>query len=164
MQLTNILLPIAMLASFTTASPLDNRGTGITPAGAVKPPVGAASKATPKDVPVHIAGTSKRDVLGKRSGSTITVWDGEYCLGDWWQYVLDDLNPDQCYGVQPFSSVAVDNSGSLQYDVYAGPNCNGSLFFFLAHSLVLTFISHLGYYIPADDYCYNVDGNTVFLV
>ena len=130
------LLPLALLASFVAATPLETRGTRVTAVKAGKPEFSPANS-TPKDsVTPQVASAkgatvvSKRsdvNVLSDRSSTTLIVCTdsncGGYCLG----YSLD-IPHGQCYETDYYyNSVYVSNGGvGLPYGVYVGTDCYGS--------------------------------------
>lgn len=135
MQLIRILAPLAMLASFITASPLEARGTHLTAVDAEKPESSPADGALRASVAAHIegeestTGKSKRtdfNALGERAGATLILCTNYNCGGPCYSYSLY-VTAWQCYGTYWYNSVYVSNGYvGLPYGVYVGPNCNGS--------------------------------------
>lgn len=173
MQLTSILAPLAVLASFVAASPLETRGTRVTAVDAAKPKFSPADGTPKPSVDVHVesgestTGVSKRadfNQLDERANAVLIVCTSYGCGGSCYGYSLS-ITPYRCYGTYSFNSVYVSNGGAgLPYGVYVGPNCSGSRssYIFFYQYLISC---NLGVLIPRVDTCYNIQptSNTYFI-
>ena len=135
MQLIRILAPLAMLASFIAASPLEARDTHLTAVDTGKPESSPADGALKPSVAAHIeggegtTGVSKRtdfNALDERAPATLIVCTNYNCRGSCWSYNLY-MTPWKCYGVHWYNSVYVSHGWvGLPFGVFVGPNCHGS--------------------------------------
>ena len=145
MRLFNILFPLTTLACLVLASPIEERGTGLT---AVESAV-TVPNFQKVDAEVNAGGTvahieggneggnaatiapgvSKRsdynglDERSTRSG-TLILCTGYGCGGSCYGYSLP-VRSNVCYGSIAYNSVYVRASTGLAYGVYVGRNCYG---------------------------------------
>ena len=137
----SIFLPLTVLAGLVLASPIEERGTGISPVefgGKPKFEVatariypstttcigGGGSTAVNPGVSKH----SKYNELDGRSPTYFVACTGPGCTSPCYAYTLP-IMPGVCYSTIVYASTFVLASGSLTYGVYAARNCTGSLVF-----------------------------------
>jgi hypothetical protein len=138
------LFSLTVLAGLVLASPIEERGTGISPVeSAVEPQFEVATAQIHSTAAAHIEGGSSTGVkpgVSKRSeynelegrGATYFIaCTGLGCTGTCYAYTLP-VTPYVCYSTITYASAFVSASGGLSYGVYAALNCNGSFGFYSA--------------------------------
>lgn len=139
MHFSSLLFPLALLASFVVASPLEQRGTRVTAVDTDAAPefqvaeasVHPSSNVQFDDDATGVTGVSKRsdyNELTRRSTDygTLIVCSGSGCSGSCTGYDLPPPSYGVCYRAVSFNSAYVEANDGLTYGVYVGPNCNGT--------------------------------------
>jgi hypothetical protein len=139
MHFSSIIFPVAILAGLVLASPIEERGTGLsTVESAVEPKFetaeaeihpSATAQIEGSDATSAKPGTSKRsehNELADRSTSygTLILCTGRGCSGACYGYSLP-VKPYTCYGSITYNSLYVRASSGLTYGVFVGPDCRG---------------------------------------
>lgn len=142
MHFSSFLFPLAILASFVAATPLEQpknleeRGVSASASGSPSFKAGEASVHASTNVQFEKAGVTAEAGVSKRSDyneltkrttpyGTLIVCSGYNCSGNCYSYGLP-VSAYTCYGVATFNSAYVAASSGLTYGVFVGPNCNST--------------------------------------